>query len=306
MAKTVTVKEMNVVKQFLLAENYDKAIDELRKLRKRYPNDYDVLFQLGSVLLRQGQKVPEALYLLNLATNKYNKNSVAYEIGTYYFNQLDFDKAEDYYTKLLDGNEKDRCKGLHQLIKIYIHENRYEEAYELFKQLEVVSQLVDYDITHHNNLEFLLTYATGGNILYIEADAYYQHQILDYSRERAIEHIERHLERTNPDGSKIKTFHSVFDSNIDITELYDYITEEIQDMDPTGIDIIDYYKLNFDDYIGHTYNGKKTKSVEAVVIPNTKQILSIYPVNPNHINRNVNVQVEKKKRGSKKTYKKRI
>ena len=305
MPKKVNAKEMNVVKQLLLSENYDKAINELRKLKNKYPNDYDVLFQLGSVLLRQGQKVSEALYLLNLATNKQNKRAVVNEIGTYYFNQFDFDKAEDYYTKLLDGSEKERSRGLHQLIKIYIHEYRFEEAYELFKELKKVSLYADYDITHFNNLEFYLTYTTGGNILYIEGDAYFQHQLLDYSRERAVEHIAKHLMETNPDGTRIKTFHSVFDENIDISELYDYISEEIEDMDPTGIDVVDYYKLKFDDYIGKTYNGKRTKYVEAVVIPNTKQILSIYPVNQNHIDRTVKIQVEENKKGNKKIYKKR-
>lgn len=305
MPKKVNAKEMNVVKQLLLSENYDKAINELRKLKNKYPNDYVVLFQLGSVLLRQGKNVTEAFYLLRLATNKQNSRAVANEIGTFYFNQFDFDKAEEYYYKLLDGNEKDRSRGLHQLIKIYIHEYRFEEAYELFEELKKVSLYADYEITHFNNLEFYLTYTTGGNILYIEGDAYFQNQLLDYSRERAVEHIKRHLVELNPDGSIIKTFHSVFDENIDISELYDYISEEINDMDPTGIDVVDYYKLQFDDYIGKTYNGKKTKYIEAVVIPNTKQILSIYPVNPNHIDKTVNMQIEEPKKENKKIYKKR-
>ena len=77
-------KELNYVRHLLLDEEIDLAIQELRNLRKKYPNDSAILQNLGSVLLKQGNNVSEALYLLSLAKTRFKEHSISFEIGSYY------------------------------------------------------------------------------------------------------------------------------------------------------------------------------------------------------------------------------
>lgn len=299
--KLTPVHEFNVIKKYLFNEEYDKAINELRRLHKIYPDDKNVLFELASILLRQGINISEALYTFALIKDRGNKNSIENEIGSYYLRNGDFEKAEESFKTILTGNpsETETCYGLHGLIKIYVHQDKWEDALRCFDRLVKVSELADYKLSHFSNIRFLLLYKNNYINGKEKMDNYFERQLVDYDKNETINHIKRHLEKLNPDGTKFKTFHSVFSSETNIEELYDYVLEKINDINPSSYDLVDYYKVDINEKIGETYSNKETKCVEVVTVPNTKQILSIYPVLKNHINKSIREKEEPKK----KTYK---
>ncbi len=300
-----STRELNYVRQLLLDEEVDLAIKELRNLQKRYPNDALVLYELGTTLLRQDINVSEALYLLSLATNEHNKYAISNEMGTYFLNHGKYDEAIEKFS-FLDNSEKekDRCYGLHGLIMTYIHTGDYDKALACFDRLKIVRRITDFDVSHYYNLKFYLLTMNNLNPNEAYADNYFRKQLVEYDKEAAIEHIKEHLRRADEEELKTKKVHSVFNENIDIEKLYDYCLEKIKDLNPSGRGIVDYYKCQLDDKVGATYANKETTYVEVVTFPNTKQILSIYPVFAGHVNK-VAEQKEKERRPykpKKKTY----
>ena len=91
--RLATTQELNHARQFLNNDEVDLAILEFRKLQSKYPDDNLVLYELGTLLLRQGKNVPEALFLLKQTANSRNKYAIANEIGIYYLNHGEYDKA---------------------------------------------------------------------------------------------------------------------------------------------------------------------------------------------------------------------
>lgn len=300
--KEASNRELNYVDELLFNENIDEAINELRRLRNLYPNDTRIILKLGSSLLRQRKNESEAFYLLSLANNRYNKAIIIREIGSYYLNNGNFEKAEEQYKKLLTGNESDVCYGLHGLIKVYLHTDQYEDAMKCFDRLKVVSDLLDdkYIVPHFNNLRFILCYKNGNLSDAAYGDNYFRQQLLDYSDEKAIEHIKGHLEEYDDNGDIPKTFHSVFCEDINIEKLYHHISEEIKNRKPDSYDIVDYYRYDFKRKIGESYSHIETSVVEVITFANSKNILSIYPVFDQHINKVTTKREEPKKKKNKK------
>ena len=95
----------------------------------------------------------------------------------------------------------------------------------------------------------------------------------------------------------------------DILKLYDYCLQNIREKKPSGYGVVDYYRCSLDKNIGETYSNKETTVVEVITLPNTKYILSIYPVYSKHVNKVVEQREEerkpllKKKKKKKKTLK---
>lgn len=309
--KVASTQELNHAKQYLLEDEIDLAIKEFRKLYNKYPSDNVILYELGTLLLRQGTNVSEALYLLKLAINKHNKYAINNDIGLYYLKQSEFDKAKEKFTSLLES-EKDsyKCYGYYGLIKVYLHTEEYEEALECFKKMEKIRNATSFTISHFYNLKFYLLFKNGLMIDETRADNYFRKQLVDYNKEEVIEHIKEHLQKLDEESKRVKKFHSVFNEEIDVVKLYDYCLDDIQDKKPSGYGVVDYYKCKLNEKIGSTYTNKETTSVEVVTFPNSKAILSIYPVYEKHVNKVVEKKEEERKiiqnqkTHKKKTYKK--
>ncbi len=304
--KVATTGELNYARKLLENEEIDLAIKELKKLRDRYPNDTVVLYELGSVLLKQG-KESEAFYLLSLARNENNKYAITYDIGAYYLSKGDFERAEENFLVLLKGNDSYKCYGLFGLIKTYIHTEDYETALNCFNRLEKIREYTDFRISHYYNLKFLLLFKNGLLIDETLADNYFRKQLVDYSEEATIEHIKEHLkdlEQLNEEELRDKKFHSVFKKDTDIIALYKYCQELIKDKRPDGYSEVDYYRCKLSNSIGATYSNKETMYVEIVTLPNSKDILSIYPVFIEHVNKNSQQKEKERKQPKKRKYKK--
>lgn len=308
--KVASTNEINKARELLESDEVELAIKEYKKLSSKYPNDSVVYFELGTLLLRQKINISEAFYYLSLATNHHNKNAITFDIGVYYLNTGDFEKAEEKFSSLLNQNETFRCYGFLGLIRTYIHNDKYELALDCFNKMDKVRKFTDFEISHYYNLKFFLLYKNGVLIDESRADNYFRKQLINYSKEDAIEHIKEHLKKSTEEELKTKRFHSVFEEGTDIEGLYNYCSSQIKDKKPDGYGIVDYYKCKLEDKVGATYTNKETTHVEVVTFPNSKVILSIYPVYENHVNKVSNPKEEERKqygnpkRGKKKVYKK--
>lgn len=304
--RLATTQELNHARQFLNNDEVDLAILEFRKLQSKYPDDNLVLYELGTLLLRQGKNVTEALFLLKQTANSRNKYAIANEIGIYYLNHGEYDKAIEKFISL-DESEKDidKCYSLYGLIKTYIHTGDFDKALACFDRLVIIRKTTEFDISHYYNLKFYLLTMNNLDPHEMYADNYFRQQLTNYSREEAIKHIKGHLrDALDTEEVKAKRVHSLFDDNADIEEIYNYCEERIIDMEPVGRGVVDFYKCKLDTTVGESYNNKQTTYVEIVTFPNSKEILSIYPINNNHVTKKSEEKTEPRKQPKKKKYNK--
>ena len=302
--KLASTSEINKAKLYLENDEVDLAIKELEKLIARYPSDGRIYYELGTLLLRQGKDVSRGFYYLSLATNERTKNAINFDIGIYYLYKGEFDKAKEKFESLLDQDDTYKCYGYYGLIRVYIHTEEFDKALDCFKKIDKLHVLANFEISHYHNLKFYLLFKNNLEIDDSRADNYFRKQVINYSKESAIEHVKDHLKDSNSEELKPKRVHSVFEKGTDIEAIYDYCDLAIKDKKPSSYGIVDYYMINLDDKIGVTYSKKETKYVEVMTIPNTKQILSIYPVYEKHVNKIACQKEETKPKGKKKKYKK--
>ena len=102
---------------------------------------------------------------------------------------------------------------------------------------------------------------------------YFAKQLYSYSREEAINHISEHL-----DENEEKIMHSVYLEDINIEELYEYASRQIQDLEPGEGYVNDRYVVRCNRIVGMTIDKQPTDTIKIVVIPNTKDIITIYPI----------------------------
>lgn len=304
--KLATTQELNHARQLLNNDEVDLAILELRKLQSKYPDDNLVLYELGTLLLRQDKNVPEALFLLKQTANSRNKYAVENEIGIYYLNHGNYDKAIEKFLSLYNSKKDiDKCYSLYGLIKTYIHTDEFSKALKCFDELKELRKIAEFDISHYYNLKFYLHAMNNLNPNEIYADNYFRKQLFDYSREDAIEHIKGHLKDASEDEEiKQKRVHSVFDKSVDIEKIYTYCESKIKDMNPIARGVVDFYRCKFENVIGESYTNRETTYVEITTFPNSKDILSIYPVNINHVTKRAETHTEERKIPKSKKYKK--
>lgn len=304
--KLATTQELNRARQLLNNDDVDLAVLEFRKLQRKYPDDNLVLYELGTLLLRQDKNVSEALFLLKQTANAKNKYAIANEIGLYYLNHGEYDKAIEKFMSLAEsGKDIDKCYSLYGLVKTYIHTDDFSKALKCFNELKELRKVCGFGISHYYNLKFYLHAMNNLDPNEIYADNYFRKQLFDYSREDAIEHIKGHLkDATEDEEIKQKRVHSIFDKSADIEGIYDYCSKQIKDMEPIGRGVVDFYKCKLNMTVGESYNNKQTTFVEIVTFPNSKGILSIYPVNDNHITKRAEEKTEERKQPKTKKFKK--
>lgn len=302
--KVVSIEEMNKYKQYLLEDKTEEALTYLRSLYNKYPSDSRVLFHLGTLLLKMKRDISDAFFYLKLASNSKNIDGINNEIGLYYLSIGDFISAEDYFSKISKSNEKNFGYKLNGLLKVYLHTEEYDRAYGCCRALNKLRSLGIFDIEHLNNTYIFILNKIGRyhheNSKY--GSIYYSEQMISYSPERTIKHIEEHKLKDTSENYKSenslyqKRVHSLFNDEVDVTELYNKCSELIANRDPNSYSYVDYYKLELENTIGETYNGYKTNCVEVVTFPASKQILTIYPGYINHINKKVTLEEVKPKR----------
>lgn len=286
--KLASQTELNVARQLIKDDMNEEGLNEYRKLYQKYPNDQNLLCEFGSLLLRQGINISEALYMLKLAVNYSNQHVISYEIGKHFLDKSDFDEAEKYFSSMLKGNETNKCYALRTLVVIDIHRGDYNEAYKKFRKLEWISKTCSFIIPHYYNLKFLIFYNNNMNLNQFYMQDYFVSQVMNYSEDDAVEHIKKHL-----DSSDYKNVHSMFNEEVDVNKLYYQISDKIKNMKPSSIDIVDFYTIELNNNIGETYRNVETSCIEVITIPNTKKIVSMYPISTDHINKITKLKEEK-------------
>jgi len=166
---------------------------------------------------------------------------------------------------------KIKAEVLTELVKVYIKYEQYELADKYNTELQCC--LNPKITTNPKQIDTFIKYHLGElEIEDLSKEPYFTQQLCNYSKEKAIEHIATHLE-----DNEEKQVHSIYSQIIDIEEIYDFATKKIKDIEPEDL-LGDKYIIRCNKIIGTTIDNKPTDSLRVVVIPNTNDILTIFPV----------------------------
>ena len=198
-----------------------------------------------------------------------NKTYAMLELGKLEASVGNCEKAKEYFVELIQT--PDWIYAIQELLFLAIKEENYEEASQLLNTIYNANLMEDNQLS---NITFYLKYKLN---LLTENDKeqnknYFCLQLLDYNREAAINHIKAHL-----DENGFKRLHSVFFESTDIENIFPSIEKSISEAIPEQSNFTDKYKVDCDYVIG-VNNGVETSCVEVITFPNTKDIITMYPI----------------------------
>lgn len=178
-----------------------------------------------------------------------------------------FDEAIEDLKYILDKGINNHA--LTELYYIYYYRNMYKDAIELLPLMYKTKCINSYSISIS---EMVMKKQLGYNINLKEGYKcdYIKSQIYEYNQDLALQHLSKHI---NPSDNEI----SIFNDNININVLFDAVRKNIknsQKVNKEEILEVHYFAVP---NVG-TYNGINCNFIKVVVVPQTNNIITMYPV----------------------------
>ena len=276
------IKELSVYKILFLLKQYlqlNKIHDAKRVINnyKEYLSNDTIIFLQARINLLQGEIFKAKEKLMSIKNSNYQQfNAYFYlaQIEKYYKN---YNLAKLYLQKIITKTNIDIKKDIAilELIKIYIIEKKYNEAK---KMLEFITS---YDDIYPTTIEQIKTIINMNTIPNYESNSkkYSIKQLLNYDKNLLKEHLDKHIEKEDS-----STIEGKINKLIDIDNLINTVVVKINNQDRDYNDIFDIYYVEYKG-IGKI-NNEEVNYLEVIVIPDTKNILTMYPAKiPNYFHK---------------------
>lgn len=211
-------------------------------------------------------------YLKNVDSIKnYKKDKALFSLGQLEYKLDNYDKALEYFKKISDNGSYLRG-ALFNIVHIQIRKKDYEQAsIQLEKIKNDYNNLIN-EFEEYRKLRILLDKKLNVEQTVTKKLSYGEMQYANYSVNDAIDHIKReHISNE----SRIK---SNFYDWIDIEELMKNIKGKLIRENLYYRDFSDVYIVDYSD-IGMAENNEIANAIKVVTIPNTLDIITMYPVN---------------------------
>lgn len=255
--------------------NHNRAIELLqtvdKNLNKESKYHYIVLLELAKAS-RRNEDIDKAKEYLKIIEEA-NDNTITNE-----WIMLEYSKIEELNNNVVNAvsilnkllNTMINEIALSQLVKIYIKYEQYELAYKYNNELIKIKN----PRSHFNpkQIDTFLKYKLGIENNEVE-NTYFTKQLYSYNKYEVINHISQHLDENDE-----KIMHSIYCEDINIEELYEHASKQIQNLEPIGECINDKYIVRCNKIVGLSIDKQPTDTIKVIVIPNTKNIITMYPI----------------------------
>ena len=250
-------------------EFFDKALESCQELMTtNHPYEDEIYLMRG--IIYQGKKdIPRAVQDYKIALTSTDQDTIgtaSFHYGNILLAKGDFEEAEKLLLKSLVTHGEVHDAGYFKLIALYIKQNRLDEAQMLLDDLLEKFPEIKHD------LSFIIAMRTIQNKRGIKVPTeplvYVEKQIIDYDKAAALAHI-----KAAHTGKQLGK--SMFNPSLDIDELYSFVQSKMQDDEKINEDIMDVYSIEYPN-VGEE-DGKVKNHIRVVVIPNTKDIITMYP-----------------------------
>lgn len=278
-------------KYYLDISKYEQAKKCFSKILHIYKQDDYALLELGRVEAKMGNYITARKYFENLLETD-SVTLALLELGKLEFDNNNLEKAKEYFLKC--NSAQNKKYALLELGRIAVRQGDFILAREYFNKYlledKYILELIYLDIKENKlneAYEKICTISTADNNnicnkarQYLEyklgltnslTSCYFNNQLINFSEEKTIKHMKLHLH------NKENRYNSYFSDEIDLDELYYDIKNKIKDMNTNVFTVVDKYIINYDYPIGIS-NGKAVNNVEVVTFINTKDIITIFPI----------------------------
>lgn len=244
--------------------------DECIELLKNLIEDGDCLesayYWLIATYLKAA-RLQEAQELLNSNFDAENNMVNQASIHTC---EKNYSRARELLEYTIENNESKRFEALFNLAFLALREEKYEEV---IQTAEKVLALYNSNLSSNEAVALyrLIAMAKVNLGIPFTGKGYYFSQIIEYSKEMAIEHIREHFESTRGEGR--------FFPDMNLEETFEIIQNKINNMEPFHVGIKtanDTYLFDFENagIVGNTILNK----MQVITFANTKKIITFYPV----------------------------
>lgn len=276
--------DMNIkIKLVKILLNDSKNIEEAKQLLQELLDTRFrkfAMLELGKLESKCDNIKAAKYYLTNLLNSKNNLEALI-ELGKLEKKNDNLEKAIEYFSLIIDNQvNKDKYKqefytlvALLQLIFIEIHRENYEKAYLTFNKLLEYNWIQSISSKTIFQIDFYLKYKLNKlTKAKLNINSYFTKQLLSYDKEKTINHIKLHLNK-----SSIKKEHTLFLPSLDLNWLYEKVRYDIYNAGPQNYSLCDKYFLDFNFTIGKIENND-TNRIKVITFSNTKSILTMYPI----------------------------
>lgn len=260
--------------------NYDVAEELFKNLLDTTWED-DALFQLINLEEKRENNDKAEKYLMILLNkindySKITKDTLILKLAEIKINKGEYLEARKTYEYLL-YNLEDKYKNKNniynarkKLIILNIKQENYAEAYACLQEInDIIEETQNLRLS---GVRFYLEYKLG---ILKDPDSYksyFSSQVLHYNENKALYHIKSHLYEKNE-----KFVHTTFYDDIDIEKLFNEIKIKIQGESIKKFSFCDCYMIDCGYPIG-MIDKRETTKMKVITIPNTKNIISMYPI----------------------------
>jgi tetratricopeptide (TPR) repeat protein len=264
--------DIEIAKELIEEQYFVDAIKMLQKLHKNKPDSHTNRFYLALAWAASGISVDRAeKYFRKLKEDDGRLSDISrVELGRILLCKKKYEEARENL-EVFSEHKGIETYAMSELLYLALREGKFEQAKRIY---EYIKSDADYwTPSTKSQIEFYINYMLGKIKDKSSIRGYYfGEQVADYSEEKAIRHIKLHLDENDD-----KKIHSVYLDGVDVEDVYDKSKIRITEINPFNINVIDRYIINFDSPIG-IVQGEETDTVSVITLPNTNDILSIYPV----------------------------
>ncbi|MBP3766042.1 MAG: hypothetical protein J6G98_02545 [Bacilli bacterium] len=209
----------------------------------------------------------------NEAESKFNKlirkNSEYKPNSYFYLAELaniakNYELEEFYYNCICDFNDF-RDDAYLKKLTLYIRQNKKNKA------LKVLNKISKSYIRVHQPIFSQINALLGLKLFEYENDYYTVKQIKNYDYNLTVDHIKRHTNESDYYSSKIN-----FNDDIRIEELIPDVCLRINQDTLKYCDLFEHYIIQYNSC--GSFDDIEANYIEAIIIPNTKKIITMYPV----------------------------
>ena len=140
--------DIDIVVQYIKERNYLNAVKWLKKIEKKNPNNFEIIYYLGvSHQLLNKKRIALDYYKRGLELSE-NNEKILFNIGKIYYLQHNFKKALKYFSKglLYCVDEFDKIEVYWYLASIYYKQNENEKALKFYKRFYSLANMDNKDL----------------------------------------------------------------------------------------------------------------------------------------------------------------
>lgn len=250
---------------------YDSVIEYIEpNIKYDNPSKKDSLSLLINTYIKEC-KVEEGINAIDRLKEFKNPDydQINYLIGNLYYNTNDYDLARKFFNNIENKDSNQYYFSITKQLCMLLGEEKYEEARVLLNQFkDILSEKGDESLCHLLCffLDMTLDHKTS-----LEPIHYSEQQMINYSKEQALDHIEKHFNKKD-----IETSEAIFNKNIDKEELFEFVTNSLCNDYLYKSEFFDLYYLPYEN--AGDESEEKCNYIKVVTLHDTHNIITMYPV----------------------------